>query len=464
MLGGFVAVLCAEQGMPPLLAVPVAAAALYALGWILFQTVIVHLPRPRHVQLGAGHVRHRHRLAAAHGARLRRRRSHRRKRARQLVPVRRAGRHRQGEADGVRRLHRAWAGARRSSSRARVTARPSAPRRKSRARGRRARHRHAEGLSASLMRSMPRSAARAGALASMAYTIHPYGGLSYTIRSFMIVVVAGLGNLAGVIWAALGLGVAESFAGFILGPQYQIAFVFALLVAVLLAAQLAAQGRSAAISNRSRGMGAISTYAGALLMLWPALSSCGVVAPLLAPRLSVATDRAPALHRVRARLGLGRRADGLQLLRQCAVRRARHVCLGHRPGRAVLRCRPLYRGEGRRHRVRVRRGQFLTGLAVWAFPPRRSPQRFGRLAVRLAACCRCAGIISPSARSALGIAAGQVAAGIPWIGAGSGMLTPNPPADLGDVGLAALLPRAAARRSPARSPSPGCSRPGSGSR
>ena len=35
----------------------------------------------------------------------------------------------------------------------------------------------------------------------------------------------------------------------------------------------------------------------------------------------------------------------------------------------------------------------------------------------------------------LGIAAGQMAAGIPWIGAGSGMLTPNPPADLGDVGL-----------------------------
>lgn len=35
----------------------------------------------------------------------------------------------------------------------------------------------------------------------------------------------------------------------------------------------------------------------------------------------------------------------------------------------------------------------------------------------------------------LGIAAGQVAAGIPWIGAGSGMLTPNPPDVLGDVGL-----------------------------
>ena len=35
----------------------------------------------------------------------------------------------------------------------------------------------------------------------------------------------------------------------------------------------------------------------------------------------------------------------------------------------------------------------------------------------------------------LGIAAGQLAAGIPWIGAGSGMLTPNPPSSLGDVGL-----------------------------
>jgi len=73
----------------------------------------------------------------------------------------------------------------------------------------------------------------AGALAAFAYPIHAYGGLSYTIRAFMIVVVAGIGNLAGVVVAAFGLGVAESFAGFILGAQYQLAFVFGLLVAVL---------------------------------------------------------------------------------------------------------------------------------------------------------------------------------------------------------------------------------------
>jgi branched-chain amino acid transport system permease protein len=58
-------------------------------------------------------------------------------------------------------------------------------------------------------------------------------GLAYTLRSFMIVIVAGLGNVAGVIVAGLGLGVAENFAGFILGSEFQAAFVFSLLVIIL---------------------------------------------------------------------------------------------------------------------------------------------------------------------------------------------------------------------------------------
>jgi branched-chain amino acid transport system permease protein len=73
----------------------------------------------------------------------------------------------------------------------------------------------------------------AGALIAMAYTIHPYIGLPYTIRSFMIVIVAGLGNFAGVILSGIGLGMAENYAGFVLGAQFQLAFVFLLLVAVL---------------------------------------------------------------------------------------------------------------------------------------------------------------------------------------------------------------------------------------
>jgi branched-chain amino acid transport system permease protein len=74
----------------------------------------------------------------------------------------------------------------------------------------------------------------AGALVVQIWIIHPYIGLAYTVRSFMIVVVAGLGNIAGVILAGLGLGAAEQFAGFLIGAERQLAFVFSLLVVILL--------------------------------------------------------------------------------------------------------------------------------------------------------------------------------------------------------------------------------------
>lgn len=74
----------------------------------------------------------------------------------------------------------------------------------------------------------------AGALVAMIWVISPFGGLIYTVRSFMIVVLAGIGNLAGVIVAALGLGAAEQFVGFWPGAQFQIAFIFLALVAILI--------------------------------------------------------------------------------------------------------------------------------------------------------------------------------------------------------------------------------------
>ncbi len=73
----------------------------------------------------------------------------------------------------------------------------------------------------------------AGALVVMIWIIQPFAGLAYTIRSFMIVIVAGLGNVIGVILAGLGLGAAENFAGFIFGAEFQAAFVFSLLVVIL---------------------------------------------------------------------------------------------------------------------------------------------------------------------------------------------------------------------------------------
>jgi branched-chain amino acid transport system permease protein len=231
MLGGFITVFCAEQGMPPLLAVPVAAAALYALGWVLFYTVITHLVgrdmfnsvlatfgiaivlqqlmanvfggADRITDSGLGSWFFLDGLVAI---------------AKVKVIVFAAcialgvtlalflSRSRQGQAI------RAVAQEPRAASVLGIETRKV--------------YALTYALNAAICGA-------AGALAANAYTIHPYGGLSYTIRSFMIVVVAGLGNLAGVIWAALGLGVAENFAGFILGAQYQIAFVFVLLVAVL---------------------------------------------------------------------------------------------------------------------------------------------------------------------------------------------------------------------------------------
>ena len=73
----------------------------------------------------------------------------------------------------------------------------------------------------------------AGALVVMTWVIQAFAGLAYTIRSFMIVIVAGIGNVSGVILAGLGLGAAENIAGFILGAEFQAAFVFSLLVVIL---------------------------------------------------------------------------------------------------------------------------------------------------------------------------------------------------------------------------------------
>jgi branched-chain amino acid transport system permease protein len=54
------------------------------------------------------------------------------------------------------------------------------------------------------------------------------------VRAFVIVTAAGLGNLPGVILAALGLGVLEQYSGFLLGAQFQQATIVGLLLLILL--------------------------------------------------------------------------------------------------------------------------------------------------------------------------------------------------------------------------------------
>jgi branched-chain amino acid transport system permease protein len=232
MLGGFIAVACAGQGVPPLLAVPLAALVLYALGWILFQTVIVHL-------VGRDMFNS---VLATFGIAIV---------LQQLMAQIFGGENRILDSglgtwfllDGMIGIPKVklvvfaaclalGAGLALFLARTRTGQAIRASAQEPRAAS-------VLGIDTARVQRLTYAlnaaiCGAAGAFAAMAYTIHPYGGLSYTIRSFMIVVVAGIGNFVGVIWAALGLGIAESFAGFILGTQYQMAFVFSLLVLVLL--------------------------------------------------------------------------------------------------------------------------------------------------------------------------------------------------------------------------------------
>jgi len=79
----------------------------------------------------------------------------------------------------------------------------------------------------------------AGVLIAMIWVIQPFYGIAYSVRAFVIVTAAGLGNLPGVIVTALGLGVIEQYSGFVLGAQFQQATVVGLLLAILVWRQLA---------------------------------------------------------------------------------------------------------------------------------------------------------------------------------------------------------------------------------
>ena len=74
----------------------------------------------------------------------------------------------------------------------------------------------------------------AGAIIVMVWVIQPFYGISYSIRAFVIVTAAGLGNLPGVIAAGLGIGAAEQYGAHIFGIGYQQAVAVLLLLLVLL--------------------------------------------------------------------------------------------------------------------------------------------------------------------------------------------------------------------------------------
>lgn len=74
----------------------------------------------------------------------------------------------------------------------------------------------------------------AGAIIVMVWLIQPFYGISYSIRAFVVVTAAGLGNLPGVIAAGLGIGALEQYGAHIFGIGYQQAVAVLLLLLVLI--------------------------------------------------------------------------------------------------------------------------------------------------------------------------------------------------------------------------------------
>jgi branched-chain amino acid transport system permease protein len=83
------------------------------------------------------------------------------------------------------------------------------------------------GLGASL-------AGMAGSLVSVIYSFSPVIGTSFTMKSFVVVVLGGLGSIPGAIVGGLILGIAENMASVALEAGYKDAISFILLVGILI--------------------------------------------------------------------------------------------------------------------------------------------------------------------------------------------------------------------------------------
>jgi len=79
-------------------------------------------------------------------------------------------------------------------------------------------------------------AATAGLMITLQLSVSPYIGLLYTLKAFAIIVIAGLGNINGVIYASLVLGLSEAFVEFYVpqGGGWAEGVFFLLILLVLL--------------------------------------------------------------------------------------------------------------------------------------------------------------------------------------------------------------------------------------
>lgn len=78
-------------------------------------------------------------------------------------------------------------------------------------------------------------AAIAGVFYVTVFPIDPYGGFSLTVKAFTIIVLGGVGNLAGALVAGLLLGMAEAFTSFLWATRWAPAVSISLLLIIIVA-------------------------------------------------------------------------------------------------------------------------------------------------------------------------------------------------------------------------------------
>lgn len=73
----------------------------------------------------------------------------------------------------------------------------------------------------------------AGALLATFFPIFPEVGANFILIAFVVVNLGGFGSIVGAFWAGLIVGVVEVMGGLLLGPQFKMAVVLALFLAML---------------------------------------------------------------------------------------------------------------------------------------------------------------------------------------------------------------------------------------
>jgi branched-chain amino acid transport system permease protein len=77
-------------------------------------------------------------------------------------------------------------------------------------------------------------AALGGVLVSMYEQIQPFMGFNFTVGAFVVIMLGGLGNVTGGIWAALLLGALETYGLAVVGSSYRSLLIYGAFVLLLM--------------------------------------------------------------------------------------------------------------------------------------------------------------------------------------------------------------------------------------